>query len=81
MAEAESARQLVRRAKDGDLASHPSGSRPWCRRFDDLVERIQRRMAPDIMPDEIETDITVARAEVRETHQSRRSRSASAQDC
>lgn len=42
-------------------------------RFATVVDRIQRRMPPNVTPEEIEADITAARAEVRNAHGSRRS--------
>lgn len=69
---------LVRKAIDGYLASRFSSADDWGRRFDDLVERVQRRVPPDMKPREIEADITAARDEVRRARQSRRSTSARA---
>ncbi len=69
---------LVRKAVDAYLAPHFSSSDEWGRRFDDLVDRIQRRMPPGVTPQEIEADITAARAEVREAHKTRRAASAHA---
>jgi hypothetical protein len=50
-----------------------SNGKDWGRRVDDLVERIQRRVPAGVTPEEIEADITAARAEVREGRQSQRS--------
>lgn len=69
---------LVRKAIDAYLVPRFSSRKEWGLRFDDLVERIQRRMPAGVTPDEIEADITAARAEVRDARQTRRSASAHA---
>ena len=56
----------LERVADSELPSHEQ-------RFAALVERIQRRMPPNVTPEEIESDITAARAEVRDAHRRRRS--------
>jgi len=61
---------LVRKAVDAYLAQRFSSDKDWGRRFDDLAERIQRRVPAGVTPVEIEADITAARAEVREGRQS-----------
>lgn len=66
---------LVRKAIDAYLAPRFSSGKDWGRRFDDLVERIQRRVPPGVTPEEIEADVTAARAEVRQTHKARRAAS------
>ncbi len=63
---------LVRKAIDAYLVPRFSSRKEWGLRFDDLVERIQRRMPAGVTPDEIEADITAARAEVREARARRR---------
>jgi len=56
----------------GRMAPLFSGSNEWGRRFDDVIDRIQRRMPAGVAPDEIEAHITAARAEVRQARQARR---------
>jgi hypothetical protein len=62
--------ELVRRAVDRYLAAQ---SDDWGARFDALVARVQSRLPDDVIPDEIEADITAARAEVRAMRARRRS--------
>jgi hypothetical protein len=66
---------LVRKAVDAYLAPRFSSSTEWGRRFDELVDRIQRRMPPRLTSEEIEADITAARKEVREAHKAQRATS------
>ncbi|MGH2364675.1 MAG: CopG family transcriptional regulator [Chloroflexota bacterium] len=63
---------LVRKAIDAYLVPRFSSSDDWGRRFDDLAESIQRRMPAGATPEQIEADITAARAEVRLSRQARR---------
>jgi Arc/MetJ-type ribon-helix-helix transcriptional regulator len=57
--------EVVRRAVAAYLAERCRGRRAWGERFDALAARVQERMPADITPEEIEADITAARAEVR----------------
>jgi hypothetical protein len=68
--EAEPVQVLVRRAVDRYLAAR---SDDWGARFDALVARVQERIPDDLTPDDIEADITAARAEVRAERARRRS--------
>jgi hypothetical protein len=58
--------ELVRRAVDDYLDQHAGSGQNWGRRFDDLVARIGSRRQGGVTADEIEADITAARAEVRQ---------------
>ena len=53
---------------------HPRFSEPshWGRRMKDLVDRIQRRIPANVTPEEVEADITAARAELREARSTQR---------
>jgi len=65
--EAADVSELVNRMEkvaDSELLSHEQRSAA-------LVDRIQRRMPPNVTPEEIESDITAARAEVRDAHRHR----------
>ena len=65
---------LVRRAVDQYLA-HRFGERgDWGERFDALIHRIQSRIPTELTPEQIEADISEARAEARATRQVRRLR-------
>jgi hypothetical protein len=57
--------EIVRRAVDAYLASRDQSCSAWGERFNTLVSRVQRRLPSDVTSDEIEADITAARAEVR----------------
>jgi predicted transcriptional regulator len=67
-----SVEELVRQAVDGYLAEQRRDWSDWGDRFDALVARIQARIPPDVTPEEIEADITAARAEVRAARAARR---------
>ena len=54
------------------MAPRSSGPNEWGRRFDHLVERIQQRRPADVTAEEVEADITAARAEVRENRSANR---------
>lgn len=69
--ERSSVAELVRRAVDQYLAQRLGEGKDWGERFDELVERIQRRLPAGVTPDEIEADITAAREEVRRTRRAR----------
>jgi hypothetical protein len=58
--------ELVRRAVDDYLGQQTGSGRYWGQRFDDLVARIGSRRQATLPADEIEADITAARAEVRQ---------------
>jgi hypothetical protein len=62
---------LVRKAIDAYLAPRFASGKAWGLRFDDLVERIQRRVPAGVTPEEVEADITAARAEVRAARRAR----------
>ena len=74
--EGASVADLVRRAIDAYLSPRFGNSEEWGRRFDDLVERIQRRMPASVTAAELEAGVTAARAEVRAEHKARGTRSA-----
>jgi len=59
---------LVRRAVDEFLAHRFSHRDDWGQRFDALVSRIQSRVPLEMIPEEVEADITAARDEVRQAH-------------
>src|SRR5690349_4813186 len=65
--------ELIRQAVGGYLAQRHHDRSDWGRRFDALVARIQSRIPPDTTPEEIEADITAARAEVRAERAAHRS--------
>ena len=64
---------LVRQAVHDFVAQRDIADQEWRERLDRLVERVRSRIPPEITPEEIEADITAARAEVREAHRARRS--------
>ena len=72
--EHESVALLVRRAVDEFLARRFQNADDWGRRFDELVTRVQGRVPPGLMAEQIEDDITTARAEVRQLHRSSHAR-------
>jgi hypothetical protein len=51
-----------------------TSDRSWGERFEQLHERVQRRIPPSISPEEIEAEITAAREEVRQAHRASRGR-------
>jgi lipase chaperone LimK len=55
--------ELVRQAVDGYLAQQQRDWSEWNEQFNDFVARVRSRIPPDISPEEIEADITAARAE------------------
>jgi len=57
---------LVRRAVDEFLARRFSERGDWGERFDALVQRVQSRVPKDISSEQVESDITAAREEVRQ---------------
>ena len=57
--------EMVQIAVGDYIARRPVDWVEWGRRFDDLVERVQAHMPPDVTSEEIEADITAAVAEVR----------------
>ncbi|MHB8575050.1 MAG: ribbon-helix-helix domain-containing protein [Dehalococcoidia bacterium] len=67
--EHQSVAALVRQAVDKYLVGVlPADGQTSRQRFDDLVRRVQARQTSAISGDEIEADITRARAEVRLAH-------------
>jgi hypothetical protein len=63
---------IVRRAVDAYLAERGPERDDWGERFDALVARVQRRLPPAVTPEQIEADITAARAEVRHARRAAR---------
>jgi len=57
---------LVRRAVDEFLARRFSERGDWGERFDALVQRVQSRVPKDMSSEQLESDITAAREEVRQ---------------
>jgi predicted transcriptional regulator len=57
---------LVRRAVDEFLGRRFSEQADWGERFDALVRRIQSRIPEGLSSEQIESDITAARGEVRQ---------------
>jgi predicted transcriptional regulator len=70
-AERRSVDEIVQLAVSDYLARRHDWS-AWGDRFDALVARIQARIPPDVTPEQIEADITAARAEVRTKRAARR---------
>ncbi len=70
--ERQSVADLVRRAVDDYLARRLADDTEWRQRFDQLMDRVRSRVSEDVMPEEIEADITEAREEVRQLHRARR---------
>ncbi|MCL4508319.1 MAG: ribbon-helix-helix protein, CopG family [Chloroflexi bacterium] len=70
--ERQSLADLVRRAVNDYLAKRLAGDTEWRQHFDRLIERIHGRTPEDVTPEEIESDITAAREEVRQAHRARR---------
>jgi hypothetical protein len=58
--------EIAQRAIHDYLTTRSTPDPEWQRRFDAVIARIQSRIPPEITPDEIEADISAARAEVRE---------------
>lgn len=64
---------IVRSAIDTYLAERVVSDEVWRDRMNQLVERVQGRISPEITPEEIEDDNTKAREETRrERHATRR---------
>ena len=70
--ERQSVAVLVRRAVDDYLAKRLADDTEWRQRFDQLMHRVRGRVPEDVTPEEIESDITAAREEVRLAHRARR---------
>lgn len=64
--------ELVRQAVDELISERLSRSTEWGSRFDLAVERLRSRLPVNVPPDEIENDITAARAEVKADRARRR---------
>jgi hypothetical protein len=58
--------EVAQRAIHEYLATRVAPDPEWQRRFDEIIARIQSRIPPEITPEEIEADVSAARAEVRE---------------
>lgn len=63
--EGSSVAELVRRAVDGYLGQRRRAARAWGERFDTVVARFRAGVPAELTPDEIEAEITAARAEYR----------------
>jgi hypothetical protein len=63
--EGKSVAELVRTAVDQWIDARLVGHSDWAHRLDSLVHRVRDRIPSQIRPEEIEDDITAARAEVR----------------
>lgn len=72
--EGKSMADVVRLAVDLYLARRLVDDEQWRERFARLITRVQQRIPPEISPEEIEADITVARGEVRQAHRATRRR-------
>lgn len=72
--------EFVQLALGDYLARRTAERSEWARRLREAVERIQERVPPDVTPEEIEADITAARAEYRAERASRRAQAARASD-
>ena len=70
--ERQSVADLVRRAVDDYLTKRLADDAEWRQRFDQLMHRVRGRMPEGVTPEEIESDITAAREEVRLAHRARR---------
>jgi predicted transcriptional regulator len=64
--------ELVRQAVDGYLAQQQRDWSDWNERFDAFVTRVRSRIPAHLTPEEIEADITAARAEYRAEQAARR---------
>ena len=71
-AERRSVDELIRQAVEGYLARRGHDWSDWTDRFDALVARIQQDMPPGVTSEDIDADITAARAEVRAARAARR---------
>ena len=73
--ERQSVGDLVRQAVDAFLAKRlASDDDEWRRRLQVLLVEVRARIPKDILPEEIEADITAAREEVRQAHREARGR-------
>ena len=70
--EKQSVADLVRRAVDTYLAKRLTDDAEWRQSLDQLIERVRSRIPADATAEEIESDITAAREEVRQAHRARR---------
>jgi hypothetical protein len=70
--EGRSVDELIRQAVEGYLAQRERDWSSWDDRFTALVARIQANLPPGMTSEEIEADISAARAEVRAAHAARR---------
>ena len=73
--------EVVRRAVDVYLADKSRADRGWGERFEALASRVQQRLPVGITSEEIEADITAARAEVRRRQRGGRAATAGARGC
>jgi hypothetical protein len=58
--------EIAQRAIRSYLATRSTPDPVWQRRFDEVIARIRSGIPPEITPEEIEADVSAARAEVRE---------------
>jgi hypothetical protein len=65
--------ELLRVAIHNYLVQQRQDWSDWAERFGALVDRVQSRIPADVTPEEIEADITAARAEVRAERTAQRS--------
>lgn len=72
--EGKSVATVVRQAVDQYLGELRETDEAWRRSFAQLTERMQSRVPAGVPPEEIEADITAARAEVRRAHRAARDR-------
>lgn len=70
--ECRSVDELIRRAVEDYLAHRGHDWSDWGDRFDALVAQVQTHLPPGLTPEEIEADLTAARAEVRAARAARR---------
>jgi predicted transcriptional regulator len=64
--------EVVQQAVDSYLVQRRRDWSEWGDRFDALVERVRAHVPADVTPEQIESDITAARAEVRAERAARR---------
>lgn len=72
--ERQSVADLVRAAVDDYLTRHMADETQWHERLDALLLRVRSRVPGELPTQEIESDITDARDEVRQMHRAARRR-------
>jgi len=63
---------LIRQAIDQFLAGKLASGAPWGQRLDGLIDRVRDQLPAGVAAEEIEADVTAARAEVKQARARRR---------